>query len=269
MKEHESQYVSPEIKLSSFKERFFSSEIFLEHHVLVWFISGEAKIIQADVTHIFVPGDVIFFPRNQLAAFINYPKDGNPFKSVVLNLTLTRLKDFYIKHDCRPVKTTYPSKILIFRKHPFLDSFLASLMPYFNMNEALPENIISIKVEEAINILRTIDPEIDNILANFETPGKINLADFMEKNYMFNLTLNKFAHLTGRSLTTFKRDFKKVFDTTPQRWLTKKRLELAHYQLKEKKRKPGEVYFEAGFENLSHFSYAFKKYFGYNPTRLK
>lgn len=269
MKEHESKYVSSEIKLSRFEEKFFSTEILLEHHVLVWFISGEAKIVQADTTHIFNTGDVIFFPRNQLATFMNYPKDGWPFKSVVLYLTINRLKDFYIKNDIKPTQPEYRSKILTFKKHPLLESCLASIMPYFEMQEALPENIISIKVEEAINILRTIEPEIDNLLANFEMPGKINLTDFMEKNYMFNLTLDKFARLTGRSLTTFKRDFKKAFQTTPQKWLTRKRLNLAHYQIREKKLKPGDVYFEAGFENLSHFSYAFKKCFGYNPSAIK
>ncbi len=53
---------------------------------------------------------------------------------------------------------------------------------------------------------------------------------------MFNLSLEKFSYLTGRSLTTFKRDFKKSFTMTPQRWLTHKRLELAYYQLTEKKK---------------------------------
>jgi AraC family transcriptional regulator, exoenzyme S synthesis regulatory protein ExsA len=269
MNAYESLYVSPEIKLSRFEEKYFSNEIFLEHHALVWFISGEAKIVQADITRIFGPGETIFFPRNQLANFINYPKDGRPFKSVVLNLTVNRLKDFYIKHDYKLISPAYQSKILIFKKHPLLESFLASLIPYFEMRDVLPENIISIKVEEAINILRTIEPGIDNMLANFEEPGKINLADFMEKNYMFNMTLDKFAQLTGRSLSTFKRDFKKTFQTTPQKWLTQKRLELAHYQLRERKRKPVEVYFESGFENLSHFSHAFKKYFGYNPREIK
>jgi hypothetical protein len=48
------------------------------------------------------------------------------------------------------------------------------------------------------------------VLANFEEPGKIDLADYMEKNFMFNLPLEKFAYLTGRSLTTFKRDFSKI-----------------------------------------------------------
>jgi AraC-like DNA-binding protein len=80
--------------------------------------------------------------------------------------------------------------------------------------------------------------------------------------------MEKFGYLTGRSLTTFKRDFKKTFSTTPQKWLTKKRLELAHYQFAEKNMKPIDVCYEVGFENLSHFSYAFKKHFGYAPTAL-
>ncbi|MNY56378.1 Virulence regulon transcriptional activator VirF [compost metagenome] len=82
------------------------------------------------------------------------------------------------------------------------------------------------------------------------------------------MPIEKFGYLTGRSLTTFKRDFAKAFNTTPQKWLTQKRLELARYQLIEKNRKPIEVFYEVGFENLSHFSFAFKKQFGKNPTEF-
>jgi AraC-like DNA-binding protein len=91
----------------------------------------------------------------------------------------------------------------------------------------------------------------------------------MEKNFMFNMSLKKFGYLTGRSLTTFQRDFHKAYNITPQRWLTRKRLEAAHYQLAEKNKKPSEVCFETGFENLSHFSSAFKKQFGYSPARVQ
>jgi AraC-like DNA-binding protein len=132
----------------------------------------------------------------------------------------------------------------------------------------LPENIADLKITEAISILRVIDKEIDHILANFEEPGKIDLAGYMEKNFMFNMPMEKFGYLTGRSITTFKRDFKKAFDTTPQKWLTQKRLELAHYQLVEKHKRATDVCYEVGFENLSHFSFAFKKQFGYAPTEL-
>ena len=54
----------------------------------------------------------------------------------------------------------------------------------------------------------------------------------------------------------------------PQRWLLEKRLEQSHYLITEKKQNPSSVYLDVGFENLSHFSFAFKKFFGYNPSSL-
>jgi len=265
--EFETKYITPDIKLSHYEGRLFKTEVIFEHHMLVWFISGETKIIQADATHIFTAGDIFLIPRNQLATVINYPKDGKPHKAVAMHITSERLKDFYARHKAmghaQPLQ-----KVYIFRKHPLLESCLASLIPYFDLEEKLPENIASIKIEEAISILRSIDKDIDGLLANFEEPGKINLTEFMERHYMFNMPMEKFGYLTGRSLATFRRDFKKAFNKTPQNWLTEKRLDLAHYQLAEKKCKPVDVYFEAGFENLSHFSFVFKRKFGYSPNEL-
>lgn len=261
------KYITPDIKLSSFDDKLFKTELMFEYHMLVWFISGETKIIQADAEYVFNAGDTFLIPRNQLATIINYPKNGQPHKAVVMHLTEEKLKSFYETNKVNPnIKSSH--KVRSFNKHPLLESCLASLIPYFDMPENFPEQIASIKITEAITILRTIDPDIDGVLANFEEPGKIDLAGFMEKNYMFNMPMEKFGYLTGRSLTTFKRDFKKTFNTTFQKWLTQKRLELAHYQFVEKRKKPIDVYFEVGFENLSHFSYAFKKHFGYAPTQL-
>lgn len=264
--EYQAKYITEDIKLSCYEDRFFKSDIVFDQHMLVWFISGETKIVQNDATYFFKKGDIFLIPRNQLATIVNYPKDGEPHKTVVMHLTTEKLSTYYTHLKVKP-KTVDSPKIFCYNNHPLLESCLASLIPYFEMKD-LPENIASLKITEAISILRTIDQNIDNVLANFEEPGKIDLAGYMEKNFMFNLPLEKFGYLTGRSLTTFKRDFNKLFNTTPQRWLTKKRLELAHYYFVEKKKRPVEVCYEVGFENLSHFSFAFKKQFGYAPTEL-
>jgi len=265
--DYQVNYINPDIKLSNYTGRLFKTEAAFNDHLLVWLISGETKIIQADESFIFGAGSTFLIPRNQLATIINIPKDGLPHKAVAMHLSAERLKEFY-SHDNSSRKAAVP-KIFSFHKHPLLESCLASLIPYFEMQENFPENIASLKIIEAISILRTIDPEIDNVLADFGEPHKIDLKTFMEKNFMFNMPLEKFGYLTGRSLTTFKRDFYKAFNTTPQRWLTKKRLESAHYQLTEKNKKPVDIYYEIGFENLSHFSFAFKKQFGFSPTELQ
>lgn len=260
-------YITPEIKLSCYDDKLFKSEVLFHHHMLVWFISGETKIIQSEFTYVFGPGDIFLIPRNQLATIINYPKDGMPHKTVVMHLSTDRLRRFYSQLPVRTVPVASP-KILSFHQHPLLQSCLASLIPYFDLKGPFPENIASLKIEEAIHIIRLIDETTDGVLANFDEPGKIDLVNFMEKNFMFNMPLEKFGYLTGRSLSTFNRDFRKHFHVSPQKWLTLKRLELAHYQLAEKKKKPSEIYLEVGFEDLSHFSYAFKKHFGYTPSQL-
>lgn len=265
--EHTSKYLTPEIKLSSYDDKFFKSEIVFDQHMLIWFISGETKIVQAEETHTFRTGDIFLIPRNKPSTIINYPKDGLPHKTVVMLLTTKILRDFYSNVVVNSKTTPIPG-IRRYNGHPLLKSCLASLIPYFEVEGIFPQNLAALKITEAVSILRSIDPEIDSVLANFEEPFKIELVSFMEKNYMFNMTLERFGYLTGRSLTTFKRDFKKAFNTSPQKWLTQKRLELAHYEIAEKKRRPIEICYEIGFENLSHFSHAFKKHFGYAPTSL-
>jgi AraC-like DNA-binding protein len=51
---------------------------------------------------------------------------------------------------------------------------------------------------------------------------------------MFNISVEPFAKLTGRSLSGFKRDFTKTFNISPKQWLLAKRLDEAHYVIKQK-----------------------------------
>jgi AraC family transcriptional regulator, exoenzyme S synthesis regulatory protein ExsA len=260
-------YNNAEIVFTCSEAFHYKGELIVEEHSLVRVISGELKVIQANKTFNFAAGETHLFPRNQLATLIKGEKDGLPYKAIIMKLATSYLQDYYTtnKIEANPISS---NKIIPFPKSPLLDSFFASLIPYFELENRLPLEISKLKIAEVITILRNINKDIDSILSDFSMPHKLNLSEFMERNYMFNMPIEKFSYLTGRSLTSFKRDFKKTFNTTPQKWLTQKRLELAHYYLAEKSQKPIDVYFEVGFENLSHFSFAFKKQYGYAPTAV-
>ena len=245
-----------------------NSEMIAEEHSIVRVLSGELKVIQSDKTYVFAAGDTHLFPRNRLATLIKSEKDGIPYKAIIVKLTKAVLREFYEHKKIEVIPGFKSDEIFPLPGNLLLDSFFDSMLPYFDLDYKLPQELSTLKIQEAITILRSIHKDIDNILSDFSEPHKINLTEFMERNYMFNMSIEKFSYLTGRSLTTFKRDFKKAFNTTPQKWMTKKRLELARYQLTEKRRRPIDVFYEVGFENLSHFSYAFKKHFGQSPTEL-
>lgn len=256
-----------EIVLACHEEDYFKAEVVSEFHTLMLLVSGYLKVVEADKSFILGAGDILLMPRNQFSTVIKSSKDGKPYKSIAVRFTPERLKSYYLGNNIHVAQAS-KQQTRTLAQHPLLQSYFASLLPYFELTSHLPDELATMKIQEGISILRSIDKDADQLLADFAEPGKINLVEFMEKNFMFNLPLEKFSQLTGRSIATFNRDFRKAFQTSPQKWLIQKRLEFAHYQLSKNNRKPVEIYSEAGFENLSHFSFVFKKRFGYTPTEL-
>ena len=91
----------------------------------------------------------------------------------------------------------------------------------------------------------------------------------MQKNFQHDLNLEDFAKLSGRSLSTFKRDFKDYFKETPGKWLTNKRLEFAKSLLLSSDLDINQICFESGFKNPSHFNKIFKEKYTMPPRQYR
>lgn len=255
--------------LSGTLEKQYTWESISPQHIVVYIYSGALVLTFGKSTLTFVAGDTVMVPKNQLTRSLKKPANGQPFKCVSVFLPDEALREFYQTHPISESWTENMSKQRPINPHPLLSRYFESLLPYFDMQDDLPEELVSIKIQEALTIIHTADKRASSILGSFGEMGKIDLEKYMEEHFMYNLPLERFAFLTGRSLTTFKSDFKRIFNSTPGKWLTEKRLNLAHYKLSTENQKATDVYLSSGFENLSHFSFAFKKAFGYSPSSLK
>src|SRR5262249_26311073 len=151
-----------------------------------------------------------------------------------------------------------PKHSFLLKPDKKLKGFVESLSIYVQ-DESVDERIILLKTHELVLLLIENDAVFKDILFDVREPYKIDLEAFMNGHYRYNINIDRFAFLTGRSLSGFKRDFEKLFKTSPNRWLVQKRLEDAKFQIEEKNQKPSEIYLELGFEDLSHFSFAYKK----------
>ena len=250
-------------------EKDYTWEYVYPQHILAYIYSGELIFSYGKNTLTFVAGDTFLVSKYQLSRSVKTPINGEPFKCLAIALPEEQLREFYLTHPIPKTWTENISKQRPIKSHPLLESFFGSLLPYFDMRDELPEALISVKIQEALTIIDSVDKRASSILGTFNEIGKIDLEKYMEEHFMYNLPLERFAFLTGRSLTTFKTDFKKIFKNTPGKWLMEKRLNLAHHKLTVEKQKIIDVYHSVGFENLSHFSFAFKKAFGYNPSSIK
>jgi AraC family transcriptional regulator, exoenzyme S synthesis regulatory protein ExsA len=150
-------------------------------------------------------------------------------------------------------------------------SFFSSMFPYFTQSPAPPENLLELKFKELVLSLLTNEKNGEflsylNSLNNGSTP---TLEEVMFNNFSFKLSIEEYAKLTCKSVPTFKREFKRVFNDSPAKWVMKQRLNLASRLLETSRLSVSEIAFECGFENQTHFSRVFKEKKGISPLQFR
>ncbi len=216
-------------------------------------------------------GECVFIPRDHHLTLYKKACGGERYCGIFLMFTRTFLREMYQR--IAPRKTfSHVSKLEPeVRKLPRtaeLESLFTSMTPYFDPQVKPRPDLMELKLQEGLLALLHIDERFASTLFDFSEPWKIDILDFLNKNYMYEFSLEELAHYTGRSLATFKRDFKKVSSLTPEKWLIRKRLEVAYSLMQEGGRKIADVYTQVGFKNQSHFSSAFKRQYGIAPTAV-
>jgi AraC-like DNA-binding protein len=264
------QHVSarPRILYSCYTNHSREGEQFVPEHVFSYQLAGTLLLNDGQQEYQFPAGTFRFLRRNHLVKFNKQIATSGDFKSLSVSFDQATLRAFSLDYGYQAVPQPAGPAVLELAPNPLFASYLASLQPYQQLPQVPGDPLLVLKVREALLVLLQTHPELKNVLFDFTEPGKIDLAAFMEKNFHFNVSLSRFAYLTGRSLATFKRDFEKLFQLSPSRWLVRRRLQEAYYQLKEQGKAPTEVYLEVGFEDLSHFSFAFKKMYGLAPSKI-
>lgn len=257
------------ILLSCVHDQHFGTEQLVPHHALGMVISGTMEVFTHEGTVFLEAGTIGIMRKNTLLKTKKHPSaDGKPFKSFSLFLTEEELKSFALKNAIAPQERFSGNPLAEIPKQGLFSGFFQSVIPYFDSPDYFSPKIAALKTEEAIELLLQLDSSFYPFLFDFSEPFKIDLEGFMNKNFLFNIPIREFARLTGRSLSTFKRDFTKIFADTPEKWLRKKRLIEARDMMQQTGKKPGEIYLHVGFENFSHFSTAFKTEFGYTPSAV-
>jgi AraC family transcriptional regulator, exoenzyme S synthesis regulatory protein ExsA len=152
-----------------------------------------------------------------------------------------------------------------------LSAFFQSMRTYLSGKEKPSEPLLRLKLKELIVSILTSGKN-PALAAYFRTLGDNNappVREIMEANFRFNLSLEEFARLCHRSLSSFKRDFQTSFQEPPGKWLHRNRLDYAAAVLRNSKMNVTEIAFESGFEDVSHFSRVFKERFGVPPLSYR
>lgn len=242
-------------------------EQFIAEHLFFYLVNGRLEGRYGEKIYSLSSGECGILRKNRLGKYLNVPEAIQASK-ITFILDQTFLRSFQEKHKFKWKQYSAEDAFLKVENNELLSMFVNSLNPYYDSDGRISKSFFDLKREELLLILLQNDPQLAGLFFDYGVPGKIDLEQFMNRNYRFNVNLERFAFLTGRSLSTFKRDFKQVFNDTPHHWLLRKRLTEAHFLIKNQRKKPAEIYLDLGFEDLSHFCFTFKKHFGRSPNKL-
>jgi len=248
-----------------------ANEMLVGQHLLLFVMEGRYIATFGKEEIIVNRGEGLLIQR---AHSVKYQKlsfvDGDKrFESLMFFLPDKIIKEFLSLHKTFSLTKEPPVPIAkISFNQPiqiFLQSVLASFDNPLSTNPAFLQN----KLFELLFNLSIINPNLIRSFSQFTTYEPVDLTKMMEDNFKENLTLEEFAYKAGRSLASFKRDFQKVYNTSPHQWLLTKRLDYAKQLIEKTGVKVADACYDAGFESVAHFSKAFKNKFGVMPSVLK
>lgn len=266
--EKTSEIIFDKLVYSCAFESYKGHEEFIPDHFLGFQLSGETHAFHEQGTTIIKENTVVLVRKNQLIRTMKHPSKQEKYQFLSITLDDETLRQYSAENKIIADQSFPDHQKLFFEPDDFFKSYFVSLIPYVNKTKDIPPRLAALKVKEAIELLLQSNPDLKNLLFDFSEPHKIDLKEFMNKNFMFNVSIEAFARLTGRSLSGFKRDFNKIFNMSPKQWLKERRLKEAYYLIKNKEKRPSDIYLDLGFENLSHFYYSFKQKFGVTTTEV-
>lgn len=251
----------------------FHKHKMLKDHFLLFVIEGTHEIRIAEKQYTINKGEMFLIKK---ATYVEFIKKGNPekdhsYESVSFSLKKDIIIDFIklIQIDGGLTASTNDDDLMLFPYGARLQSFLESLKPYFDDPEVVKLGLFKLKILELLYDLSQNHPQFMQQLIALDQHAPADLATIMEENYLQAHSIQDLALLSGRSLSSFRRDFEAIFRTTPAKWIQEKRLQKARELFITMQLPIATVCFEVGYENVSHFSRLYKSHFGYNPSETK
>lgn len=266
---HLLQYVS-----SSTQENF---DAFLTHHALVYILSGVKQIKVASNQYDIHPGELFLIPRGEYV-MSEYIAGESGFRSFMLFFSKKTAQEMVeqIGHglatDFLPEAGDMKKEaVKIIPQSREVERLFASLETYSRSGNPYMCELTRLKFTELIYLL--MDTPYRKLIVSFlldaarsEIPS---LSSVLDSHLYSSVTINELAMLSGRSLSSFKREFVREYGEPPRTWIRSKKLARAAFLLETTDRSVEEVSEVSGFVSNTHFTRLFKSYYQLTPTEYR
>lgn len=248
------------------------NDVFFEENAIIYVLEGDKIFSNATQEVRVQKGDILVIKRG---FYLMSESTNESYKSLVFFLNDKLLKEFVSQNleiFNKTVASVNNSGLLFtLNSSSALDIFVTSILPYFKNRTQYLNQFLKLKVQELLLHLIECDnnAHLKNLLFSVYLGEKADLKEVVNNYCLKPLTLNELAKLSGRSLSSFKREFAELFGVPPGHWIKDKKLDHAAFLLKNKMGNVEEVSDAVGYESVSHFIKTFKQKYGVTPFQMR
>lgn len=141
----------------------------------------------------------------------------------------------------------------------------------FEHLEAVSEAILVLKLQEIILLLLQTEnsPQITQIMRSLFSKRTFSFKEVVDAHICSPVTLEDLATLTNCSLSSFKREFKKIYESPPGQYIMDKRTEKVAELLRVSDEAISRIGYQCGFSSAAHLSRTFKAKYGVTPSEYR
>lgn len=253
-------------------KKVFSSEPenekYLSAHAITVVINGEMRIEShsGQITNI-GPKQMVFLPKGLYMISDILPNE-NPFEALIFFFDEAVI-DEYIKiakwEDYQP--TCMP--FMVMKRTQSIDTYIDTLITLYGDMSGRHHSITRSKLLELLHLISLTEQGRDFGHAIFcmRNKPKQSIMELMNSNFDKPLGIAEYAYLSGRSVSSFHRDFKRLYNQSPKKWLIARRIEKAIHLIDQNEWSITSLAMEVGYKNVSHFIKAFRQKVGISPKQ--
>lgn len=249
-----------------------------DHFVLTSMLTGKKVMkLSQKPSFEYLPGESVILPPGELMC-IDFPeaRQQNPTQCIALSISdeaIRKTVDMLSEHHPKAVSwgdwSIDPSIFHLTNNAELADTVNRIIRITKSEHGKAKDLMIELTLREML--IRLMQTQARIVLENSSqllAPGNALAAtvQYIKRSLRTRIDLSKLAEKACMSRANFFKKFKETMGISPAQFIIKERIKLAQDELRNTSESITSVCFACGFENLSHFTKAFKHEVGLSPS---
>ncbi|MDE5708368.1 MAG: AraC family transcriptional regulator [Alistipes sp.] len=251
----------------------------LSRYAIGYILRGTMYIYDGDKRRKLIRGDIFYLGIGH-HYIEHFPENGQPFEQILVYYTPADLQRILLHLNITyglNISNAHSCENCNHRMHVVMPAWSTVRNFFTNTNNYLrdeefhhDETAENIKMTELIYLIASHEDCCikSKLLSNVDA-AKESFEQTVYDHIFKDISIEELSRLTNRSLTSFKKEFRRHFQMPPHKWYIRQRLMHSRLLLISTSKSISEIGNECTFPNTSHFIKLFKKEYQMTPATYR